>query len=137
MATGDAPRRRESAFTLVRRLVSGTVALARLEVQRGRQETIENLIEYRTGVVMLAIAFGFVLLAFIVLMILMVLVIAALTGIPGWAIALILFTILLIVAAIVGWRGLQKVQQPNFTPEETIEAVKEDIEWAKRLLRRG
>jgi succinate dehydrogenase hydrophobic anchor subunit len=136
MTRGDAPRR-ENAFTLLRRLVSGTVALAKLEAQRGRQEVTRNLIEYRTGVVLLAIAFGFVILAFIVLMILMVLVLAALTGIPGWVIALILFVVLLIVAGILGWRGLQKVQEPQLAPEETIAAVKEEIEWAKsRLLRR-
>ena len=43
MTTGEAPRRRENAFTLVRRLVSGGVALAKLEVQRGRQEMARNL----------------------------------------------------------------------------------------------
>ena len=58
MTTGDQPRRRENAFTLIRRLVSGTVQLAKLEVQRGRQEITENVVSYRTGVVLLAIALG-------------------------------------------------------------------------------
>ena len=51
MTTGDAPRRRENAFTLVRRLVSGGVSLAKLEVQRGRQEMARNLAQLRGGVV--------------------------------------------------------------------------------------
>ena len=137
MTTGDQPRRRENAFVLVRRLVSGMVELGKLEVQRGRQEITENVVQYRTGVVMLSIAFGFVILAVIVLMILLVIGIAALTGIPGWVIALILLLILLLVAGLIAWRGITQIQTAEFTPDETIAAVKEDIEWAKRLLRRG
>ncbi len=137
MTTGDAPRRRQSAFTLVRRLASGTVELGRLEALRGRQEVTENVVQYRTGVVQLAIAFGFVILAVIVLQILLIFIIAELTGIRPWVIALIILAIHLSVAAFVGWRGLKKIQEAKFVPEETIEAVKEDVEWAKRLLRRG
>ena len=56
MTTGDTSRRRENPFTLVKRLVSGGVALAKLEVQRGRQEMAQNLAHLRGGVVLLAIA---------------------------------------------------------------------------------
>jgi Putative Actinobacterial Holin-X, holin superfamily III len=138
MTTGDAQPRRESAFTLVRRLASGTVTLARLEATRGRQEITKNVIDYRTGVVLLAIGFGFVILAVIVLMILFILGLAALTGIPGWVISLVLLLVLLTVAGLLAWRGISKIGDSNFTPEETIAAVKEDLEWAKTtLLRRG
>ena len=137
MTTGNEPRRRESVITLVRRLVSGSVELVKLEAQRGRQEITENVLQYRTGVILVAIGFGLVLLSVIVLVILLILLISELTGIPAWVISLIMFMILLAVAAVVAWRGVVKIQSSNFTPEETIEAVKEDIEWAKRLLRRG
>ena len=137
MTTGDAPRRRESAFTLVRRLVSGTVELAKLEALRGRQEITKNVVDYRNGVVLLAIGFGFVILALIVLMILFVLGLAALTGVPAWVISLVMLIALLTVAGLLAWRGITKIGDSNFTPDETIDAVKEDIEWAKSLLRRG
>jgi uncharacterized membrane protein YqjE len=137
MTTGDQPRRRESAFTLVRRLASGFVELGKLEVRRARQELTENVITYRTGVVFLAIALAFTVLAGIVLMILLVLLISTLTGIPGWVIALFLLILLLALALTFGWQGVRRIQSAKFTPDETIEAVKEDIEWAKRLLRRG
>ena len=137
MTTGDQPRGRENAFTLVRRLASGVVELAKLEVRRGRQEVIENVIEYRTGVVFMAIALAFVVLMAMVLMILLVLLIAALTGIPGWVTALFIVILLLVLAGIFAWQGVRRIQAAKFTPDETIEAVKEDIEWAKRLLRRG
>jgi uncharacterized membrane protein YqjE len=137
MTTGDQPRRRENAFVLVRRLASGMVQLTKLEIQRGRQEITENVVQYRSGVVLLAIAFGFGILAVIVLMILLTLGITALTGIPGWVVALVELLILLLAAGLLGWRGIHTIQETEFTPDETIAAVKEDIEWAKRLLRRG
>ena len=131
------PPRRENAFTLVRRLASGMVELARLEAARGRQELTENVITYRTGVVFLAIALAFVVLMAIVLMILLVFIISELTGVRPWIIALFMVVLLLALAGLFAWQGIRRIQSANFTPDETIEAVKEDIAWAKRLLRRG
>jgi len=137
MTTGDQPRQRENAFTLVRRLASGVVELVKLEAQRGRQEVTENVISYRTGVVFMAIALAFMVLAGIVLMILLVFIISELTGVRPWIIALAMVLLLLACAGIFAWQGIRRIQSAKFTPDETIEAVKEDIEWAKRLLRRG
>jgi uncharacterized membrane protein YqjE len=137
MTTGDQPRQRENAFTLVRRLASGVVELVKLEAQRGRQEITENVISYRTGVVFMAIALAFMVLAGIVLMILLVFIISELTGVRPWIIALFMVLLLLAFAGIFAWQGVRRIQAAKFTPDETIEAVKEDIEWAKRLLRRG
>ena len=131
------PPRRENAITLVRRLASGMVDLARLEVARGRQELTENVVTYRTGVVFLAIALAFVVLMAIVLMILLVFVISELTGVRPWIIALLMVLLLIALAGVFAWQGIRRIQSANFTPDETIEAVKEDIAWAKRLLRRG
>jgi uncharacterized membrane protein YqjE len=137
MTTGDQPRQRENAFTLVRRLVSGVVELVKLEAQRGRQEITENVITYRTGVVFMAIALAFAVLMGIMLMILLVFVIAELTGVRPWIIALFFVALLAALAGVFAWQGVRRIQAAKFTPDETIEAVKEDFEWAKRLLRRG
>jgi len=137
MTPGDQPRRRESAFTLIRRLASGMVELVQLEVQRGRQEIVESVVTYRTGVVFLAIALAFVVLMGIVLMILLVFVISELTGVRPWIIALVMVVLLAALAGVFAWQGIRRIQSAQFTPDETIEAVKEDIEWARRLLRRG
>ncbi len=135
MTTGDASRRRENPFTLVKRLASGGVALAKLEVRRGRQEMARNLGELKGGIVLLAIAaaLGLVFLIGLVAFIMAVLVLIGL-----WWVALILLTLLLIGAGLLAWRGIKRVMSTKYTPEETIAAVKEDVEWAKnRLLRRG
>ncbi|MDQ3150066.1 MAG: phage holin family protein [Chloroflexota bacterium] len=135
MTTGDASRKRENPFTLVKRLASGGVALAKLEVRRGRQEMARNLGELKGGIVLLAIAaaLGLVFLIGLVAFIMAVLVLIGL-----WWVALILLTLLLIGAGLLAWRGIKRVMSTKYTPEETIAAVKEDVEWAKnRLLRRG
>ncbi len=135
MTTGDASRKGENPFTLVKRLASGGVALAKLEVRRGRQEMARNLGELKGGIVLLAIAaaLGLVFLIGLVAFIMAVLVLIGL-----WWVALILLTLLLIGAGLLAWRGIKRVMSTKYTPEETIAAVKEDVEWAKnRLLRRG
>ena len=135
MTTGDASRKRENPVTLVKRLASGGVALAKLEVRRGRQEMARNLGELKGGILLLAIAaaLGLVFLIGLVAFIMAVLVLIGL-----WWVALILLTVLLIGAGLLAWRGIKRVTSVKYTPEETIAAVKEDVEWAKnRLLRRG
>ena len=135
MATGDTSRRRENVVTLVRRLVSGGVNLAKLEVQRGRQEIARNLAHLRGGVVRLAIAAA---LVFVFLIALIGFVMAVLVFIGLWWVALIVLVLLLVVAGLLAWSGIRTVSSTKFTPDETIAAVKEDVEWAKnRLLRRG
>ena len=135
MTTGDPPRRREDAFTLVRRLVSGGVTLAKLEVRRGRQEMARNLGQLKGGILLLAIAAA---LGLILLIALVAFVIAVLVVIGLWWVALILLLLLILAAGLLAWNGIRRVTSTKFTPEETIAAVKEDVEWAKnRLLRRG
>lgn len=135
MTTGDAPRSRENAFTLVKRLVSGGVALAKLEVQRGRQEMARNLGQLRGGVVQIAVAAA---LAIVFVIGLIAFLIAVLVAIGLWWVALLFLVLLVAVAGLLGWRGVKQVSSTKFTPEETIASVKEEIEWAKsRLLKRG
>ena len=134
MTTGDAPRR-ANAFTLLKQLVSGGVSLAKLEVQRGRQEMAANLGHLKGGIVLLAIAAALVILFVFGLT---AFVMAVLVAIGLWWVALLVLVLLLAIAGLLGWRGIKRVSSTKFTPEETIAAVKEDIEWAKsRLLKRS
>jgi hypothetical protein len=135
MTPGDAPGRRENAFTLLKRLVSGGVSLAKLEIQRGRQEMAANLGHLKGGIVLLAIAAA---LVFTFVIALIAFVMAVLVAIGLWWVALLLLVLLLAIAGLLAWRGIKRVSSTKFTPEETIAAVKEDVEWAKsRLLKRS
>ena len=133
MTTGNS--RRENAFTLVKRLVTGGVSLAKLEVRRGREEMARNLGQLKGGIVLLAIAaaLGLVFLIALVAFIMAVLVVIGL-----WWVALIVLVLLLIAIGLLAWNGIKRVTSTKYTPEETIAAVKEDVAWAKnRLLRRN
>ncbi len=134
MSTGPKPRR-ENAFTLVKRLASGGIALAKLEVQRGRQEMAKNLGQLKGGIILLAISAA---VALVFLIAVVAFVMAVLVAIGLWWVGLIVLVLLLVVVGLLAWRGIKRVTSTKFTPEETIEAVKEDVAWAKnRLLRRG
>jgi hypothetical protein len=184
---------RPSIFALARRLVSGVVQLARLELAQGRQEIGEMLAETRTGVIMFAVAAGILLLALVSLDVVLVLglvslfevlppvtgaiiviaifvavlalyaafgafgrlpaaatvalvvlfaLLAAAFAIPTylgfyapWHSALFVFVLELSIAGLFILRGIRHVRIGP--PEQTIASVKEDIAWAKRLLRRG
>jgi Putative Actinobacterial Holin-X, holin superfamily III len=54
---------------------------------------------------------------------------------PGWMAALFVFVVQVALAGLAVVRGVKHMRIGP--PEETIASVKEDIAWAKRLLRRG
>lgn len=134
MTTGDAPRR-ENAITLLKRLVSGGVSLAKLEIQRGRQEMAANLGVLKGGILLLAIAAALVIV-FVIALIAFLMAVLVVIGL--WWVGLLILVLLLLVTGLLAWRGIKRVSSTKFTPEETIAAVKEDVEWAKsRLLKKG
>jgi hypothetical protein len=53
----------------------------------------------------------------------------------AWHAALFVFTTQLLVAALIAWRGVRRIKVGP--PEETIASVREEVAWAKRLLKRG
>lgn len=137
MTQADGPRDEvsESVFGQARRLLAGMVQLAKLEIAHGRQEIGEMVGRATSGVVMILVAIGLVVLALIAFLLFLILALAALTGLPGWLVALLVVVALGVIAAVLVWRGIKRIQIGP--PEETIASVKEDIAWAKRLLRRG
>ena len=134
MTDTDEAQPRENAFALVRKLISGMVALAKLEVQHGRQEIGEMLASVKGGAVLIGIAAGLIFAALISLTVALILGLAALLGWPGWVMALIVTIVLLGIAALLGWQGIRKIKIGP--PEETIASVQEEVAWAKRLLKR-
>jgi uncharacterized membrane protein YqjE len=135
MSAQETDEPRLSAFALARRLISGLVALARLEFQHGLQEVGGMLAEARGAMVLFGIALGLVFAALISLTVFLILAIAALLGWPGWVVSLIVTLLLLAIAGLLVWRGIRKVKFGP--PEETMASVREEVAWAKRLIRRG
>jgi MFS family permease len=128
----------ESVIGLGRSLVRGMVALARLEMTRARQEIWQMAAPARRGVILLLVAAALALGVLIALVVFLILLVDALLPVPGWAAALIVMGVLLISAGLLAWAGIRRILAARvWPPEETIAAVKEDVAWAKRLLRRG
>jgi uncharacterized membrane protein YqjE len=132
MTTRDQPPRRESAFALVRRLVTGGVALVRLEITHGKQEVGERIRGNLRAAMLFGIAAAFGLLALIAVVNLVIALIALL--VPTWLAALIALILFVVLAGLFGFLGTRRIRNP--VPEETIASVKEDLAWAKRLLKR-
>ena len=66
-------------------------------------------------------------------------IIAALTEVMSlWLAALIVTVVHAAVAAVLGLRGRDKVQEATpIAPEQTTESVKEDVQWAKTRAQSG
>ena len=90
----------------------------------------------RGGLVLIAIAIALVFGAVISLTVFLILALAALIGWPGWVMSLIVTLLLLLIAGVLAWRAYLRIKQLG-PPEETIASVKEEVAWAKRLIRRG
>lgn len=127
--------KQRSVFALARQLIADVIALAKLELQHGRQEIGLMLAGAKRGAILIAIALGLIFMALIALVAALILGLAALTGLQDWAMALIVFIVLLLVAAVLGYRGVRRIRVGP--PTETIASVKEEIAWARRLTRRG
>jgi uncharacterized membrane protein YqjE len=125
--------RRESIIGLGRQVVGGMIGLARLELQHGRQEVQQRLGRTTSAVMFFAAAALFGLLALIAFVALLIWVVSI--WLPGWLAALIWLFVFVIIGVVLALIGKRRVSNP--VPQETIESVKEDIAWAKRLIRRG
>ena len=134
MTDPGAVRPKRSVFALVRQLVSGVVALAKLELEHGRQEMSAMLSRAKGGVVLLLIAFVLLFAALIAAVMALILGLAALAGWPGWLMALVVVIALVLLAGLLGWRGARRIKVGP--PEQTIASVKEELAWAKRLIGR-
>jgi uncharacterized membrane protein YqjE len=109
------------------RLVHQELELAKAELaQKGRQAGLGAGLFGAAGVI------GFLALAALTTCIILLLDAAM----PAWLAALIVAAVYAAVAAVLAMRGRAKVKQATPpVPEQTIETVKEDVEWAKTQMR--
>jgi hypothetical protein len=109
------------------RLVRQEIELAKAELtQKGRQAGVGAGLFGAAGV-----------LGFLALAALTTCFILALDAVmPAWLAALLVAVVYGAVAAVLAMRGRAKVKQAvPPVPEQTIETVKEDVEWAKNQMR--
>jgi uncharacterized membrane protein YqjE len=129
-ARADMPEARERPIgELVKDLAGQTSTLVRQEIKLAQAElTTKGKVAGR-GVGMLVAAAIAGLLALIALT---AGLIAALdTGLPLWLAALIVMLLWGVVGAVLATRGRKELEQVTPPVPQTVETVKEDIQWAK------
>lgn len=116
------------------RVGDGVLTLARQELQLAKAEMREKGKKAGTGAGLLGAAGGMALLAggaFTAFLIL------ALDGVmPNWLAALLVAVVYGAVAAVLFLTGKERVQEAGpLVPEQTVDSVKEDVQWAKTQIR--
>ncbi len=128
--------RNRSTPELVTELARETSELVRKELELARAEMTKKGKEAGIGVGLFGGAGVAGLLALGSLTAFAVVVLAL--AVPGWLSALVVTLIWAAIAAVLGFRGRERVQEavpPK--PEQTIETVKEDVRMAKARARAG
>ena len=119
---------------LLKELSQETTTLVRQEIELAKAEMAEKGKQAGLGAGMFG---GAGVAAFLFLAALSAAAIAALDlAMPTWLAALIVALVWGGIAAILALQGRQKVQQATPpAPEQTVDSVKEDMEWAKSQAR--
>jgi uncharacterized membrane protein YqjE len=130
MATHDPIATREKGIgELVKDLAGQTSTLVRQEIKLAQAEVTERGKEAGKGAGMLAGAAVGALLGLGALTALLIIVLDSF--LPLWAAALIVTVLWLTLATALGLAGKAAIQQNTPPAPQTVETVKEDIQWAK------
>ncbi|MDO9353300.1 MAG: phage holin family protein [Solirubrobacteraceae bacterium] len=122
--------RQAPAGELFKRLSEDTSQLVKLELQLAKAEMTDKGKQLGAGAGLLGAAALFGFFAFAAFTTLLIALLA--TGMKVWIAALIVMVVYAAIAAIAGLTGKGRIQQAGPpVPEQTIETVKEDVEWAK------
>jgi uncharacterized membrane protein YqjE len=136
MTAPDNELRDRPTGELLKQLSNETTTLVKQEIELMKAELAEKGKTAGLGAGMFGGAGLFGVGAFLALT---AFFIALLDGaVPIWAAALIVAAVYAAIAGVLALRGKQKVQEATpVAPEQTIESVKEDVQWGKTRARSG
>ena len=119
---------------LMKQLAQETTTLMRQELELAKAEVSQKGKKAGLGIGILGIAGVVALLALGALTAFFIL---ALDGVmPAWAAALVVAVVYGVIAGVLALVGRERVQEVGKpVPEQTVETVKEDVEWAKNQMR--
>jgi uncharacterized membrane protein YqjE len=122
---------------LIGQLIEQVIEMGRLYATAARQEVEEGLNHLKIAIILFGVTATFLAVGVVVLVLLVVSALSAAIGIPLWVTALVVLLIVLLLAGLFGWLGYRRLMETSIIPEQTIEAAKEDLEWAQHLTKRG
>ncbi|CAB4892917.1 unannotated protein [freshwater metagenome] len=118
------------AGELFKRLSEDTSQLVKLEIELAKTEMTAKGKQLGAGAGLIGAAALFAFFAFAAFTTLLIALLS--TGMKTWIAAAIVMVIYLVIAAVAGLLGKGRIQKATPpVPEQTIETVKEDVEWAK------
>jgi uncharacterized membrane protein YqjE len=126
----DADLRDRPVGELLKQLADETTTLVRQELELAKSEMKEKGRTAGPGIGMVGAAGGLALLAASALTAFFILILDEVM--PDWLAALIVAAVYGVVAFVLFQRGKERVEEaaPPI-PEQTVDSVKEDVEWAK------
>ena len=125
MAAGD-----RSLSDVFQDIIRNVQEIVRSEVRLAKTEIREEAARAKSPTLLLGA--GVVTAIFAMLFLLLMIVYALALVMPSWAAALIVGTVLAVVASVVLMAGMKRFKQIHPTPERTVETIKENVEWVKQ-----
>ncbi|HVL24356.1 MAG TPA: phage holin family protein [Thermomicrobiales bacterium] len=130
---GDVAGSDETLGTLVAGIVEDLQSIVRGEVQLAKTELKEDAGKLGRGAGMLAGGALVGLVGFIFLMLGVTYLLNK--SMQMWIAAGVVGVVLLVIAAIVAMAGKNQMSAASLTPQQTIDSVKEDQQWASRQIK--
>lgn len=122
-------REEPSLGELFARLASDTSNLVRKEVALARSEMAQKATEVGRELGMLGVGGAIAYAGFLAMLGALIIILGRI--IPLWLAALLVGLLVAGAGALLIQRGLTALRQANLVPEQTIETLKEDAQWAK------
>jgi xanthine/uracil permease len=132
-ATMAQDRNERSLGDLFSTLTRETSTLLRQEVQLAKAELTQSATEAARGIGMLA-AGGAVAYAGLLFVLLAVVFGLIKVGWDAWLAALIVGLVVVAIGAVLVLRARESLKPANLAPQQTVETLKEDAEWAKEQI---
>ena len=121
--------------TTVSDLISGLVndaqQLVHREIDLAKREVAIEVDKVKQGVVALGIGAGLAVIGALLLGHMLVYLVQTLTGLSLWVSYLIVGAVFAIGGGLLLMQGIKRMKDVDPVPRETIESVKEDIQWIK------
>lgn len=112
-------------------LTSQMTTLVRQEVALAKTEMSDKVAKMRRDIIVIAAGAMLAWAGFLALIATVILMLTQLAGMPAWLAALIVMVIVLGLGVAFLLYGIESLQHTNKLPTQTIQSVKEDVQWAK------
>jgi len=116
---------------LIGGLVNDAQQLVRREIDLAKREVSIEVDKVKQGVVSLGAGAGLAVIGALLLGHMLVYLVQTLTGLSLWVAYLIVGAIFAISGGLLLMQGIKRMKDVDPLPRETIESVKEDIQWIK------